>query len=283
MERPLISVIIPTHNDATTIETAIRSILDQTYTNTEIIVVDDGSTDATPVVIQAIAQKEPRVQYHRLPYTDPFRIDWRGVNINAGYMARNYGFTKVRGEWITFQDADDASLLNRIEVQYELAIKHNAIHLCTEWQQLREDLVGKTFAVEKCVRENGDGMIGPESLRALARATRGPLMQDWFPRFLIPFEVKWLPLTRKLFFKQLDPYPAAGNNPLFRREVIEKVKFRSLPHRVWPAISGRGTDRDFNFQVAETFGRSYVFKLPLYLWRVHGQNTLFSDYDRYIV
>ncbi len=102
-------------------------------------------------------------------------------------------------------------------------------------------------------------------------------MHSWFPHQYLPFIVKWLPPTRTLFFRGLDAYPCAGNTPLFKREVIEKVRFRDVNHRVWPSTRGRGADRDFCFQVAETFGRSIAFKLPLYLWRVRGQNTTYTE------
>ncbi len=54
---------------------------------------------------------------------------------------------------------------------------------------------------------------------------------------------------------------------MFKREVMEKVQFRKLKDRVWPSFMGRGADRDFNFQVAETFKNSYYFPIALYLWR----------------
>ena len=114
MNNPLISVIIPTYNEAPTLGVAIQSMIDQTYKNLEIIIVDDGSTDNTKEVVQEYIQKDPRVCYLTCPYNDPNRVDWRGVNISVGYLARNYAMEQARGEWITFQDADDASLLNRI-------------------------------------------------------------------------------------------------------------------------------------------------------------------------
>ncbi len=283
MHEPLISVIIPTYNSADTITTAIQSILDQTYKNLEVIVVDDSSTDATKQIVEHISEQDSRVKYFLLPYKDPKRINWRGVNINAGYMARNYGFEKARGEWITFQDSDDASLLNRIEVEYTLAIEHNAIHVCIEWQQLKEELLGKKLDCDRIFQEKSNVIITSEEIIAIANNARGILMADWLPHQWIPFIFKWFPPTRKLFFRTTESYPGAGNNPLFKREVIDKVQFRQLDYRVWPSTRGRGADRDFNFQVAITFKKSMTFKLPLYLWRVRGQNPEFTGYEKYII
>lgn len=265
--KPLISIIIPTYNSASVIETALDSLQKQTYPNLEIIVVDDNSTDNTAEVVQAYSVKYPHVAYYRLPQDDPERFDTTlNRNINAGYMARNFGFTKVKGELITFQDADDASLLNRIEVQYDLLVKHNATHLCTTIAPFDKkrintilDMKGYT-SVEKY-------MIGPKELYNLSQSTKG-IIAKIFPYInaLISFHFKRRHIVNKLFFGSLASYPGAGNSPLFKREVVDKVQFRKLADRVWPSFMGRGADRDFNFQVAETFRNSYTFNIPLYMW-----------------
>lgn len=282
-ETPLISVIIPAHNSSATIGTAIASILDQTYTNLEIIVVDDNSTDNTKAVVEAIAKENGNVFYYSLPYDDPHRFNSRGKNINAGYMARNFGFEKVRGEWITFQDADDASLRNRIEVQLWLAEKYESVHVCVDWQQYDEHLIGKQLDVESIFRDHPNAIVPKETITQLARETKGAIIP-----FLgklnasVPFEWKRLRFVHKLFFGSLAPYPGTGNSPLFKREVIQKVQFRPLPRRIWPSFMGRGADRDFNFQVAETFRSSMVFNLPLYLWRQKSQNPPYEGYVKYL-
>ena len=281
---PLISVIIPAHNSKETIETAIESIALQTYPNLEIIVIDDNSTDKTEGVVKALIKKYPCISYYALPFDDPKRFSKSGRNVNAGYAARNYGFEKARGEWITFQDADDASLLNRIEVQYELAKKYSAVHVCIDWQKFDRGLLGKKLDVDKIIKEKQNIIIEPKELIALAKKTKGILIPFIGPiNQLIPFEWKRLRVINKLFFGSLEAYPGTGNSPLFKREVIEKVKFRPLSERIWPSFVGRGADRDFNFQVAETFGNSIALKLPLYMWRVKNQNDRYIDCRKYIL
>lgn len=279
----LISVIIPAHNSEKTIGVAIESMLNQTYKNIEVIIVDDNSTDNTEEVVRGYAQKSSKVFYHKLPFDDPHRVNKRGRNINAGYMARNYGFEKAHGSWITFQDADDASLQNRIEVQYELAKKYNATHLCVDWQQYKPLLTTKKLDAEKILRKQSNITITPKEITALTQKTKGfiiPFLGSL--NAYIPFEWKRLPIINKLFFGSLDPYPGTGNSPLFKREVIDKVRFRPLAERIWPSFMGRGADRDFNFQVAETFKNSYTFLIPLYLWRQKSQNERYADYEQYL-
>jgi glycosyltransferase involved in cell wall biosynthesis len=283
MSEPLISVIIPAHNSAKTIAEAIRSILEQTYRNLEIIVVDDNSTDNTKELVKNIEQNDSRVHYFSCPFDDPNRYNKRGRNINAGFSARNYGFEKVRGEWVTFQDADDISLLNRIEVQYLLAKKYQATSICLGCQPYQKKYVGKKLNVEEIFKNEKDIVIYREEITALAKKTKGiiiPLLGRW--NSIIPFEWKRLRIINKLFFGSLAPYPGAGNSPLFKKEVIEKVKFRPLSERIWPSFMGRGADRDFNFQVAETFKNSYTFFIPLYLWSQQSTNTRYISYEKYI-
>ncbi|MEK7628437.1 MAG: glycosyltransferase family 2 protein [Patescibacteria group bacterium] len=285
MNNPLITVVIPVWNDEACIARAINSMRNQTYKNLEIIVVDDGSTDGTKAVVQAIAKEDSRVQYHY--HRDPRekRTNWRGYDINAGYAARNYGFKLAKGEWITTQDSDDASLLNRVEIQYHLAEKYKAALVTIQWYQLTEANLSKGLDVERVIREKGEAsvVIKPETISALAEANRGILMHEPFHRF-IPFPVKWFPYTRKLFYRRTDAYPGADNSMMFHRRVRDEgFYFRHRNERTWGVPSGRGSGRDFAFRVAVHFKNSWSFRLPLYLWDVRTQNAEYADYDKYLV
>lgn len=255
----LISVIIPAHNNETTIATAIKSIQNQTYPRLEIIVVDDNSTDRTCDVVV----KFPTVHYLKLPFDDSQRFNHRGVNINAGWMARNYGVDHAQGDWVTFQDADDASMRNRIEVQLALAQKYDSNHVCINWQEFDEQLIDTTLDVKPYLTEP-NAIIDAQILSWLAKKTLGIGCSLPF-HSLVPF-----PIKRRLqfFFPDWESYPFAGNSPLVRREVFDRVRFRSRNKRVWPSERGRGSDRDFDFQVASTFKKSLCANIPLYLWRI---------------
>ncbi len=92
---PLVSVIIPTYNRAHTLGRAIDSVLRQTYPHWEIIVVDDGSTDATKQLVASI--HDPRVRYFRKENGGPSK-------------ARNYGMSHAKGTWVMYLDSDDELL-----------------------------------------------------------------------------------------------------------------------------------------------------------------------------
>lgn len=274
---PLISVIIPAYNCEKTIANAINSILEQTYKNLEIIVVDDKSTDATKNVVRDLAEKDSRILLVD-GEDDPHRFDTKlNRNVNAGYSARNTGFKYVKGEYITFQDADDASFLNRIEVQYNLLKKYNSTHLCIDWMQFKDEYLGKQLDVNKF--ENPE-VIGPNELYNMSQRSKGFVAKiSKSLNSFVPFHIKRKRVINKLFFGTLENYPGPGNSPLFKHDVIQKVQFRRLKNRVWPSFMGRGADKDFNFQVSETFRNSHVVYIPLYLWRVKDQNPRYAIYQ----
>lgn len=285
IDQPLISVSIPVYNEEKRIARAINSMCQQTHQNLEIIVVDDHSTDRTRAIVEALMQEDSRIQYHLLPDSAPTRTNWRGYDINAGYAARNYGFSLARGEWITTQDADDASLLNRIEVQLALAQQYKATLVTIQWQQLTDQTLDKKLDIDRIIDEKGEAeiVITPETLIQRATDQRGLLMKEPFHQF-IPFPFKWFPYTRKLFYRREEPYPGADNSMLFNRLVIDSgIWFRPRNKRTWGTPSGRGTGRDFAYRVAATFKNSYSFKLPLYLWDVKSQNPEYADYTNYLV
>jgi glycosyltransferase involved in cell wall biosynthesis len=99
----LVSIIIPVYNREDTILRAVESVCNQTYSNIEIIVVDDASTDSTMEKLQLI--KDKRVRYYR-------------NNINMGpSIARNIGVNLARGYYIAFQDSDDEWYCDKLEKQ----------------------------------------------------------------------------------------------------------------------------------------------------------------------
>ena len=98
----MVSVIIPTYNRGNTIKKAIESVLNQTYDNLEVIVVDDGSLDDTKNIVKAICDS---------------RVKYVFQNNNGACAARNKGIELAKGEYIAFQDSDDYWYPQKIETQ----------------------------------------------------------------------------------------------------------------------------------------------------------------------
>lgn len=111
---PLVSVIIPTYNRAGQVAEAVASVAAQTFRDFEILVVDDGSTDATPEVLASL--EGVRVLRHACR---------RGVA-----AARNLGAAKAKGEWLAFLDSDDLWLPEKLARQMAYFDQRPGLLLC---------------------------------------------------------------------------------------------------------------------------------------------------------
>jgi glycosyltransferase involved in cell wall biosynthesis len=98
---PTVSVVLPTYNRARLLPRAIESVLAQTYRDFELIVVDDGSADKTPAVMESF--DDPRIRYYRYEPN-------QGAN-----HARNVGIRKAIGRFVAFQDSDDDWFPEKLE------------------------------------------------------------------------------------------------------------------------------------------------------------------------
>ncbi|MFN6485475.1 MULTISPECIES: glycosyltransferase family 2 protein [unclassified Nostoc] len=127
---PKVSVIIPTYNRKHYLERAINSVLNQTYTDYELVVVDDASTDGTT---SFIAEKYPSVRCVSLP-----------KNCGAG-GARNEGIRIARGSFIAFLDSDDEWLPKYLEtqIQYIESSPDNVIVFCGCIHQMQDGKIEK--------------------------------------------------------------------------------------------------------------------------------------------
>jgi glycosyltransferase involved in cell wall biosynthesis len=105
----IVSIVVPAYNRAGTIASCLESIARQTYPHWEAIVVDDGSVDGTPAIVEALAKREPRLRLVR-----------HGSNQGA-QAARNTGILAARGTWIAFLDSDDRLLRQSLERRLAVA------------------------------------------------------------------------------------------------------------------------------------------------------------------
>jgi hypothetical protein len=113
---PVVSVILPVYNCAPYVKEAIDSILQQTFRDFELIIIDDASTDNTVAEIESIA--DSRIQLIRKP-------------VNSGYTSSlNKGIEIAKGTYIARMDGDDKALPNRFEQQVALLEKHPDIVVC---------------------------------------------------------------------------------------------------------------------------------------------------------
>ena len=112
----MISVIIPTYNRAATILESVNSVLTQTYSDIELIIIDDGSTDNTEEIIKSIPDK---------------RIVYLKQTQQGACIARNHGIDVAKGQYIAFNDSDDIWVSDKLEKQLEcLKSSHADVVYC---------------------------------------------------------------------------------------------------------------------------------------------------------
>lgn len=139
----MISVVLPTYNRARCLSRAINSVLNQTYSDFELIVVDDGSTDNTRELVEGYS--DPRIRY----------LYQENAGANA---ARNRGIEEARGEYIAFHDSDDEWREDKLDVQLRALKEHNV------------DIVFCGF-IRKTEGEEGAEPFPPEALKPKGFAT----------------------------------------------------------------------------------------------------------------
>lgn len=134
---PNISVIMSVLNGEEYMDRGIQSIINQTYTDWEFIICDDGSTDNTWNILQEYAKKDKRII--------PIRNE---KNYGLAYSL-NKCIQKSKCEILARQDADDESLLNRFELQYSYIIEHPEFAIVgTSWNNISDDGCWKTMPIK---------------------------------------------------------------------------------------------------------------------------------------
>lgn len=127
---PLVSVIIPTYNNERFLLEAVESILNQTLSDFELLIIDDGSTDSTPAIIAACVERDSRVRIHT-------------NQSNMGIpRSRNIGVGLARGKYIAWLDSDDVACPDRLEHQASFLESHSEygmvasdIEIIDEWSK----------------------------------------------------------------------------------------------------------------------------------------------------
>jgi len=120
-----ITVILPVYNCAAYVALAIESILNQTFTNFELLIIDDASTDHTLKIVKS--------------YTDE-RIRWFTKEKNSGQVdSLNFGIEHSKGKYVAIMHGDDYSLPERLAAQFEFMEAHPEIGLCGSWYRIMNE------------------------------------------------------------------------------------------------------------------------------------------------
>lgn len=121
----LVSIIMPSWNTAQFIGESIQCVLDQTYTNWELIIVDDCSTDNTDEIVASFT--DPRIRY------------FHNEENSGAALTRNKALRKAQGEWIAFLDSDDLWTLDKLEKQIKFMVENGYMLSYSEYEKIDEE------------------------------------------------------------------------------------------------------------------------------------------------
>lgn len=136
MTNPKVSIIVPAYNTEKYINKCLTSLINQTYKNIEIIVVNDGSTDNTKEIVENFAYSDDRIKL--------FNIENSGVS-----NARNFAIKNSTGNYIAFVDSDDYISSNYIEIMLSCALENNLDLVCCNFQKISENKTQKKYKIKE--------------------------------------------------------------------------------------------------------------------------------------
>ena len=121
----MVSIIMPSWNTGRLIAESIQSVIDQTYPNWELLIVDDCSTDNTDEVVEKF--HDERIRY------------FHNESNSGAALTRNHALQKARGEWIAFLDSDDLWMPEKLEHQLNFMQENHYVLSYTEYEKIDEE------------------------------------------------------------------------------------------------------------------------------------------------
>ena len=195
---PLVSVLMPAWNCESTVGAAARSILNQSWRNLELLIVDDCSTDGTWGVLQAVAAQDSRVRVMRNP-----------VNVGP-YVSKNVALGHARGDWVTGHDSDDWALPDRITQHMKAVKAEDTPPRASLTHMIRVELNGHFGTIRRRSGFSPDGVARVASISTLfRRAFLTETLGSWdCVRFGADSEM--IARTQKSIGKEFRTYPFVG-------------------------------------------------------------------------
>lgn len=125
--KDLVSIVTPTYNCGRFIAETIESVINQTYKNWEMIIVDDCSTDDTQLIVSKYLRLDKRIKYTCLDQN------------SGAAVARSFAMQMATGKYMAFLDSDDIWLFNKLELQISYMKQNKIAFTCTDYEQVNEN------------------------------------------------------------------------------------------------------------------------------------------------
>ena len=206
--KPLVSVVLPMYNAEKTVAECLDSIICQTYTNIEIIIIDDGSTDNSVGIVKSYVDKRIKIYRYRHNYI---------ANLNRGFLHCN-------GKYIARMDADDKMCLTRISTQVDVLEKYPNVSVCCS--------VMKKYGCTDNVKYGYNGIIPNLKVRLL----RG--------NFLAHPTMMFRKSVLQGNFKYKGPYIYAEDYKLWVDMALKDVVFYNIPEAL---VEYRGSTNQVSY------------------------------------
>ncbi|AMO21160.1 glycosyltransferase family 2 protein [Flavobacterium columnare] len=197
----MISIVIPTYNSQRTIRKALLSVIEQSYQNWELIVVDDGSIDRTIVEVNNLINTLPDHVKKKIKLIQQANTGPSG--------ARNKGIKNAKGRFIAFLDADDYWFKDKLEIQYRHFADDSDLILCATafgHKKLADPMVLKIISFKKLLFKNYFStpavMIKKEALREVSFDENQRFSEDYKLWLSIAFDNKCLYINEVLAANQ---------------------------------------------------------------------------------
>jgi teichuronic acid biosynthesis glycosyltransferase TuaG len=246
MSDDLVSIIMPAYNAEKYIAASIESVLAQTYSDWELIVVDDGSTDSTATVVQEFATSDPRVRYI---FQENGRLG----------KARNTGISNSTGRLIAFLDSDDLWLPTKLEVQTRAMAENNAdVVYSKSYVFCDENIDDET----QTLTSSAGKFSGPDFFDSLIRYPQIPVLTVLFKRSA---------LDRVGLFEEGKAYHGCEDYDLWLRLARAGLVFYGMPD-ILARYRRHGT--------AMTAMRSNMFKLTLLIVQRYIDQSGLSELEK---
>ena len=127
MKEGLVSIVTPLYNSEKYIEETILSVLDQTYNNWEMLIIDDCSTDNGPNIVKKYTEQDERIKYLKLEEN------------SGAAVSRNKAIELAEGEYVAFLDSDDLWKKEKLEKQIKFMKENNYAISFTEYEEINEN------------------------------------------------------------------------------------------------------------------------------------------------
>lgn len=258
MSDKLISIIIPAYNRALLIGETLNRVLNQSYSNWECLVIDDGSTDQTGQVVKEYVLKDNRFQYHIRP-----------VNRKKGANAcRNLGFELSKGDYIQWFDSDDLMHQDKLKLKAECLEKYDVDFVVCEgieykgtvenvihyWNEIQSETVLLDHIIGKVNFHTNGPLFKKDFLKNISLFNENlQRKQEWeFYTRLLTRSTNYKPINVTLYYFRMH------NNSINGLNAISTLKSRIISNKlVFKSAKGKLNNNDLEI-VRKQFFNKYL-------------------------